>query len=173
MAVTEGNDDFMETHPIDLHTRTLRRWARIRLVHAGAVLISAAVTVGMAIAGSQKVWVPMMFMAAALAAMGVLRIGRWRATHTATRTLASEEGAARVRSVGIRTITAIMLALVSGAVFVTLALTDREHALIAFIAAFCALAIFGGPVWLASVGDEEAEEREELDQAESRRNRGS
>lgn len=177
MAVAAGNDDGMDTHQIDLHSRSLRRWARIRLVHAGVVLVSAAATIVMAIAGLRMAWVPLMFLAAAIAAGGVLHIGRWRATHQAahqaTQALATEEYAARVRSVGIRTITAIMLALVSGAVFVTLALVDREHALVAFIAAFCALAIFGGPVWLASVGDEEAEEREELDEADRRRNRGS
>jgi hypothetical protein len=153
------------------HPDMPRRWTRIRLAHAALVVLSASVAIGLSVAGSPNAWIPLMVLTATLCAGAMLHIGWWRAIHRAAKADSEEDRAARVRGVGMRTVAHIMLALIYGALFVTLIVVELEHALAAFFATFCALAIFGGPVWLASVGDEESEEREELDRAAHERPR--
>jgi hypothetical protein len=137
----------------------LARWRRIRLAHGLLALGLSIATVVVLLSAPDKAWIPAMLLTASLAAGAVLHLGWWRATHAVAQALGPEERAARIREAGVRTVVHIAFALVFGAMFLSFFALGLERTALVATVAFCALAIFGGPVWLASVGDEEDAER--------------
>ncbi len=154
-----ANDACMTTLIQPPRLPILVRWRRIRLVHGLLVLGLSIATVVVLLSAPSRAWIPAMMLTASLAVGTVLHLGWWRATHAAAQALGPEERAARIREAGVRTVVHIALALVFGAMFLSFFAFGFERTALVATVAFCALAIFGGPVWLASVGDEEDEAR--------------
>ncbi|MGA1223137.1 MAG: hypothetical protein ACO31E_01060 [Phycisphaerales bacterium] len=160
--------------PTSLHASPvvlLRRWRQVRAVHGLLVLSSSIAALILLLAGSDAAWIPAMVLTALLLLGAVLHIGWWHATHRAAEGLPPADREARVRAAGVRTIVHIVLSFVFGSMFLSFFALGLEHAAMVATVAFCALAVFGGPVWLAAVGDEEAEERQALEPARHTRRR--
>jgi hypothetical protein len=159
----------MDRDDVQLADISVARWNRVRMLH-GILLIGVGVAVLVVLlAHPAAAWIPAMVLTALLAVGVVLHLGWWRATHIAVRMLPAEERARRVRAAGVRTTVHIVLALAFSSAFLAYFAFGQERVAIAAAVAFCALAIFGGPVWLASVGDDEAAERERLSGGAGRR----
>lgn len=122
--------------------------ARLRRVHTLCTLAAAGALALVAVLAPRWSWIAAVVFCTLLVARVVLHLRHRRAPGSAPR-----QGMA----VGARTIVHVMLALVLCALTVGLLVAESTDALVAVPVAFMALAIFGGPVWLASVGDEEAE----------------
>lgn len=153
---------------IGLRVDPERQWRRVRAIYALVVVLLSVMVVILAAGGASWTWVPLVMLAGVMAIGSVLHLGWWRAHRRADVALSRDERDGRVRAVGAWTTVHICMALLSAATFITILFVEREHLGIGFVATLCALAIFGGPVWLASVGDEEAEEREGLDRGTRR-----
>ncbi len=123
--------------------------------HTLCTLAAAVVVAWLAVAAPRWCWLAVVAFCLLIVARIVLHVGRRRGSGRAPR-----EGAATGRrtAIGARTMLHVMAALVLCALVAGLLVAEATDALVAVPVAFMALAIFGGPVWLASVGDEEAED---------------
>jgi hypothetical protein len=140
----------------------LARWRRIRLAHGLLVLGLSLATVAALLLAPSKAWIPAMLLTASLAVGAVLHLGWWHATRAAVRGLSPADRAARVRAAGVRTIVHIALSLAFGAMFLSFFALGMERAALVATVAFCGMVLFGGPVWLAAVGDAEQDARESM-----------
>ena len=143
--------------------RTIRFWQRIRALHALVALAAAALWVVMLIEWRGKAWIAAAGLCAVLVVGVVLHVGYWRFTRAAQVADDPSLREQRVRRIGIRTMVHVGVSLVLCAVLVTTIVIEKQDFGLVAVVAFLALAMHGGPVWLAAVGDEESEERGRLD----------
>ena len=95
-----------------------------------------------------------------LGALPLLRVGVWQPAPNARMIEENLPTASSERGSGILATIEIATTLALGAFVLATALIGWDFAAAGAAFVFCALAIFGGPIWLASVGEEEEAEHE-------------
>jgi hypothetical protein len=134
------------------------RWRHGHHALVAAILSCAAVLGYLLLVGSEHAMAAASCLFGLLALDAVVCIGKWRSTRRSTgsrgigETRSSDEARHRI---GIATARRILVALAFGGLLAaSLALEARNLALGATVA-FLVLTLFGGPAWIAAVGDEE------------------
>jgi hypothetical protein len=130
-----------------------------RIVASLAVLTATAIVVLSVVAVAMVPLLAMVFATLCIVSL-VLNLGAWRRRNAAllreSDTLAQTD-----RRAGIRAAVRIAVTLAIAAFVITAATVGWKYAAIGSAIALCALVIFGGPIWLASVGEEEEDAHEE------------
>ena len=140
---------------------------KLRVIHAASVLIVAIAWVfmlaGLPVASlATKAWIAAAALCALLGFGAVLHIAFWRFTRAGAERIEPALREQRVRRVGARTIAHVVVSLVLCAILLAIIVTQKEDFGLVVLVAFLLLALLGGPVWLAAVGDDESDERGRL-----------
>lgn len=130
-----------------------------RIVVAFAVLTATAIVITSVVAVAVVPLLAMLFATLCIVSL-VLNLGAWR-RRNAVLLRESAPLAQTDRRAGIRAAVRIAVTLAVAAFVITAATVGWRYAAIGGAATLCALVIFGGPVWLASVGEEEEDAHEE------------
>lgn len=148
---------------VQTDTRTIRRWRRVRAVHGGLVVAAVAVWVLVLFQWRDKAWIAAAMLCGLVGAGVVLHLAWWKASRGAPVVAPGARSPSElVRWSGVRTIVHVLVGLAVAAVLLTTIVVEKESFLLVGLVIFLAIAIHGGPVWLAAVGDEESEELERL-----------
>lgn len=156
-----------EPRDMQLGGISLHALQRLRVVHAAMVLVVAIAWVLM-LAGlpfaswTSKAWLAAATLCALLGLGVVLHITFWRFTRAGAERLEPALRDQRVRRIGARTIAHVVVSLVLCAILLAIIVTQQEDFGLVVLVAFLLLGLLGAPVWLAAVGDEEADERGRL-----------
>jgi len=130
-----------------------------RIVVSFAVLTATAIVITSVVAVAVVPLLAMVFATLCIVSL-VLNLGAWR-RRNAVLLRESAPLAQTDRRAGIRAAVRIAVTLAIAAFVITAATVGWRYAAIGGAAALCALVIFGGPIWLASVGEEEEDAHEE------------
>jgi len=146
---------------------SLRLLQRLRVIHAALVVVAAIAWVLMllglpAASLSSKAWIAAAALCALLGIGVVLRLAFWRFIRAAAERVEPALREQQVRRVGVRTIAHVVASLVLCAILLAIIVTQEEDFGLVALVAFLLLALLGGSVWLAAVGDDESDERGRL-----------
>ncbi len=100
-------------------------------------------------------WAAVMVLTVTLCGLIVARVHQWNGIPRATIDEDAADPHLREFEVGLRTGLVIGVSLFSVAITLSAALLGWEFTLTSGAVIFCALIIFGGPIWLAGIGSEE------------------
>jgi membrane-bound metal-dependent hydrolase YbcI (DUF457 family) len=140
-----------------------RRWRRVRALHGVLVIAAVAGWLVVLLQWRDKAWIAAAVLCALVGVGVLMHLAWWKATRGDGVAPGERTSAELVRASGARTIMHVMVGLAVAAVLVTTIVVEKESVVLVALVTFLALAIHGGPVWLAAVGDEESDERERLD----------
>jgi len=140
-----------------------RRWRRVRALHGALVIAAVAAWLVVLLQWREKAWIAAAALCALVGVGVLLHLAWWKATRGVRLVPGERPSSDLVRASGARTIMHVMVGLAVAAVLVTTIVVEKESVVLVALVTFLALAIHGGPVWLAAVGDEESDERERLD----------
>lgn len=90
----------------------------------------------------------------------IVDVGVWRRAHEHDDLDTTEDTVARERKIGMRTAARIGLMLLLAVFIITAISVGWRATFVGTAFVFCAVVIFGGPVWIASIEEEEDDEHE-------------